>query len=102
MKTMILAAAIAVTSFAAYADTTSSTRCWRIGRSGMNCESQTETPYASTTTQCMYRGRAGSACETERVEKKRPKPPEPPRPVLPPSETMTPVGVVIVRGMPVR
>ena len=100
MKTMILAAAIAVTSFAAYADTSSSTRCWRIGRSGMNCESQTETPYASTTTQCMYRGRSGSACETESIAKKRPMPPEPPKPIKPPSAEIGERGVVVMRGMP--
>jgi len=50
------------------------------------------------------RYRHGRICETHtetviRLPKRRPAP-EPPRPMLPPSETMTPAGVVIMRGMP--
>jgi len=110
MKTMILAVAIAAISASAYAgrlndvpppttETTSATRCWNTWR-GINCESQTVSPYATTTTQCIFRDSGGSGCATERAEKPRPKPPEPPRPVKAPTTDIGIGGVRIMRGMP--
>ena len=109
MKTMILAATLIALSSAAYAgrlndvptttQTTSGTRCWNTWR-GINCESQTVSPYATTTTQCMFRERGGSGCATERAEKPQPKPPDPPRPVKAPTTDIGLGGVRIMRGMP--
>ena len=109
MKTMILAAALIAISSASYAGrlndvpittrTSIHTRCWGTYR-GINCESQTVSPYATTTTQCMFRERGGSGRATERAEKPRPRPPEPPRPVKAPTTEVGIGGVRVMRGMP--
>jgi len=87
MKTMILAAMLVAIPLAAQAETTtiereSTTYCKRAFRKNV-CHTESETVI-------------------RRPERKVQLPPEPPRPVLPPSATMTPAGVVIMRGMPLR
>jgi hypothetical protein len=87
MKTMILAAMLLAIPLAAQAETTtiereSTTYCKRAFRKNV-CHTESETVIRIP-------------------ERKVRLPPEPPRPVLPPSREMTPVGVVIMRGMPLR
>jgi hypothetical protein len=87
MRTYILAAMMAVLPLAAQAEATtiereSTTVCKRAFRKNV-CHTESETVIT-------------------RPERKVRLPPEPPRPVLPPTQTMTPAGVVIMRGMPIR
>ena len=75
----------------AWADATYKSRCWR--EQGVSaCSSRLETEHSTTRTLCAVGGT--SACVSKTISK------EPPRPMLPPSETMTPAGVIIMRGMP--
>jgi hypothetical protein len=87
MKTMIIAAMLVAIPLAAQAEATtiereSTTVCKRAFRKNV-CHTESETVIRIP-------------------ERKVQRPPEPPRPILPPSQTMTPVGVVIMRGMPLR
>jgi len=74
-----------------WADATYNSRCWR--EQGVSaCASRLETEHSTTRTLCAVGGT--SACVSKTISK------DPPPPPKAPSETMTPAGVTIMRGMP--
>lgn len=94
MRAIILSAGLVCVSMPAMAGSTYKSECYRDwGR--LVCEAERKSPSGTTNSECI---RENGRIECTASHKPAPRA-EPERPVRPPSATVTPTGVVVIRGM---
>jgi len=97
VRVITLSAGLVLLSMPALADSSYKSECYYEGPR-LVCEAERKSSWGISKSECV---REDGRLECTSSHKARPRP-EPERPVLAPSATMTPAGVVIMRGMPLR
>jgi len=95
VRAFIVTAGLVLSSMPALADSTYTSECYYEGPR-LVCEAERKTARGTTKSECV---REDGRLECTASHKARPRP-EPERPVRPPTQTMSPAGVIIMRGMP--